>query len=49
MQGGDFMSRSVDPDDHPLRPEDEDSELRYDERTTEDETDASDVAENTEK
>ena len=32
------MSEPVDPDDHPLRPEDDDSELRYDERTTEDES-----------
>lgn len=32
------MAEPVDPDDHPLRPEDEDSDLRYDERTTEDDS-----------
>jgi hypothetical protein len=30
------MTHPVEPDDHPLLPEDEDSELRYDERTTND-------------
>ena len=30
------MTQPVDPDDHPLLPEDDDSELRYDERTTDD-------------
>ena len=33
------MSQPIDPDDHPLLPEDEDSELRYDERTTDEESD----------
>ncbi|MGN6796888.1 MAG: hypothetical protein ACTHKS_01930 [Gaiellaceae bacterium] len=33
------MSQPIDPDDHPLRPEDEDSDLRYDERTTDQEPD----------
>ena len=27
------MSQPADPDDHPLLPDDEDSELRYDRRT----------------
>lgn len=31
------MSHLIDPDDHPLQPEDEDSELRYDHRTEPDE------------
>jgi hypothetical protein len=33
------MSQPADRDDHPLLPEDDESELRYDERTTDDETD----------
>jgi hypothetical protein len=33
------MSQPIDPDDHPLLPEDDESELRYDERTTEDDSD----------
>jgi hypothetical protein len=30
------MPELANPDDHPLLPEDDDSELRYDERTTDD-------------
>jgi hypothetical protein len=33
------MSQPVDPENHPLLPENDESELRYDERTTEDEPD----------
>jgi hypothetical protein len=33
------MSQPIDPDDHPLLPEDDESDLRYDERTTEDDSD----------
>jgi hypothetical protein len=36
------MSQPIDPDDHPLRPEDDDSELRYDNRTTDDDAEDSD-------
>jgi hypothetical protein len=39
------MSQPIDPDDHPLLPEDDDSELRYDERTTEDDADGGDAEE----
>ena len=38
------MSQPIDPDDHPLRPED-DSELRYDNRTTDDDVEDSDADE----
>jgi hypothetical protein len=34
------MSQPVEPEDHPLQPEDEDSELRYDHRTSEVDDDA---------
>ena len=33
------MSEPVDPEDHPLQPEDDDWELRYDERTLDDDRD----------
>jgi hypothetical protein len=32
------MAQPIQPDDHPLRPDDETSDLRYDERTTEADT-----------
>jgi hypothetical protein len=41
------VTQPVDPDDHPLLPEDDDSDLRYDHRTEEDdagEEDAGDDA-----
>lgn len=40
------MSQPADSDDHPLLPEDDESELRYDERTTEDDADDRDAGEN---
>ena len=33
------MSQPIEPEDHPLLPEDDESELRYDERTTDDGSD----------
>lgn len=33
------MSQPIEPEDHPLLPEDDESELRYDERTTDDDSD----------
>jgi hypothetical protein len=39
------VSQPIEPDDHPLLPEDDESELRYDERTTEADLDESDPEE----
>jgi hypothetical protein len=39
------MSQPADSDDHPLLPEDDESELRYDERTTDNDADEGDAEE----
>ena len=36
------MPEPIDSDDHPLLPEDDESELRYDDRTTDDDSDDGD-------